>query len=243
MTQQVNLPGYNQRLLVVGKTGSGKTVAGGFHLSQMDFDIKPWIVIDFKGDPMLAAINYTGFLSPEDPPPIEPGLYIVRFRIDQQAELETMLWRVYNQGNVGLFVDEGYMIGEQNSFSKAFRGILTQGRSKNIPVIINSQRPVWLDVFTKSEANRMQVFHLNGEDDRKSMMKFLPSDQVDLEKRLANYHSVYYDIDADVAIELGPVPPPEQTVRLINERLAKLQQSQYADVIVPTPSTSRPKRI
>tara|TARA_R110000796_G_scaffold61138_1_gene141598 strand:- start:9274 stop:10002 length:729 start_codon:yes stop_codon:yes gene_type:complete len=242
MQQAVSLPGPNQRLLIVGRTGSGKTVAGGFHLSQSDFDLKPWTIIDFKGDEMLNAIQHTAYLSPNDMPPEKPGIYMLRMRVDQQDELEEYLWKVYNRGNHGLFADEGYMIGQGKQFSPAFRGILTQGRSKNIPVIINSQRPVWLDVFTKSEANKMQVFHLNGEDDRKAMSKFIPSDKADLEKRLAPYHSVYYDIDIDEAAELGPVPPPEVSLALINERLRAMKENQGTDVL-SDPTTNKPKRI
>lgn len=222
-SQQPTLPKGNQRSLVVGRTGSGKTVFGLYMLSQMDFDLKPWIIIDFKGDEHIGQINASPITWHTEVGGLLPGLYILRLDISQQTELETFLENVYRTGNTGLFVDEGYMIGEGYRHSKAFRAILTQGRSKNIGVILNSQRPVWLDMFTKSEANKIVMFHLNADKDRKTMAEFMPDDLgIDAYQRLDNFHSIYYDIDANVATTLGPSPPPLESVSLMNRRLSQM---------------------
>src|SRR5208337_1441473 len=69
------LPSDNDRTSIVGKTGSGKTTAGLFILSQNKFYKKmPWIIIDYKGDDMIAKIP-ARVIRPDANPPTEPGLY------------------------------------------------------------------------------------------------------------------------------------------------------------------------
>lgn len=235
MTQTVSLPAPNQRLLIVGRTGSGKTVAGLFHLSNTNFDEKPWIVIDFKGDENINAIRGLKRIRWDtDISKLKPGIYALSLMVDQQKELEAFLWNAYYTQNIGLFADEGYMIGQGSRYSPAFRTILTQGRSKNIGVIINSQRPVWLDVFSKSEANKMQIFHLNAAGDRKSMAEYI-GDKAgpDVQERLAPYHSIYYDVDSNTAIELSPVPPPAESIALIEARLDLMAQQENLQTVSP----------
>ena len=43
------------------------------------------------------------------------------------------MWEIWKRGGIGVYVDEGYMVGNNNP---AFRAILTQGRSKEIPAIV-----------------------------------------------------------------------------------------------------------
>jgi len=240
---EVSLGQPNQRVLIVGRTGSGKTVASLFHVSQANFDAKPWIMIDFKGDENFNAIRGVVYISPStDIYKLGPGLYILRLRVDQQADLEAFLWKCYERGNIGLIADEGYMIGQGARFSPAFRSILTQGRSKDIGVIVNSQRPVWLDVFAKSEANKIQIYHLNSVKDRNTIGEFL-GDTLgpDVQERLAPYHSIYYDIDTNTAIELGPVPAPDVSIATIEKRLALIRQS--TDIQTPTVRSRTIKRV
>ena len=231
----VSLPANNERILIVGRTGSGKTVFAIFVLSQADFDVKPWVIIDFKGDVNLRSIQGAEYLSLGDPVPEKPGIYLLCPHPDQKGEVEAFLWRIWEKENTGVFVDEAYMLGQGASFSTAFRAILTQGRSKNIGVIINSQRPVWLDMFAKTETNKFAMFHLNSANDRKVMAEISGNKgSLDVHEKLDKYHSIYYDIDTDTVIELGPAPSPEASLSLINLRLAQIKQARQNPQIAET---------
>lgn len=233
----VNLPGSDERLLIVGRTGSGKTYAALWHLSQVNFTEIPWIIIDFKGDKNINSIPLAEYITPDKPPPAKPGIFILRLQINQQADLEAFLWQVYARENIGLFIDEGYMIGTGSQYSPAFRAILTQGRSKQIPVIINSQRPKWLDVFTVSEADKLQVYHLNVAGDKKAIRDVI-GEGYNVDKTLAPYHSIYYDVSTDTSVEFSPVPDARDSIALINERLVLLNQS-YTDNLADAPAKPR----
>jgi hypothetical protein len=56
-----------------------------------------------------------------------------------------------------------------------------------------------------AEAEFIQVFQLNDARDRDTVQGFLPA-AVDIDKRLPDYHSYYYDVAADDVRVLRPVP-------------------------------------
>lgn len=214
----VRLPNDTSRTSIIGRTGSGKTFAGVWHLSQQNFDVMPWILLDFKGDPLLAqvaALQGAVTITLDDPVPTYPGLYIMRVLPNEKDALNTWLWKVWDTGYCGIYVDEGYMLSD----SDAFDAILTQGRSKHIPVIILSQRPVWLNRFVFSESNFFQVFHLNDRRDRRTVREFVPAN---LDARLEEYNSYYYDVGRDKLVKFQPVPDEASILASI---LAKLPKS------------------
>lgn len=218
------LPSPSQRILVLGRTGSGKTHMGLFQLSVRDYTERPWIIMNSKNDEDINSIEGAQELPLSAPVPDKPGIYIIRPLPDQDDDaLENMLWRVWQRGNTGLFIDEGYMIPKT---SKAFRAILTQGRSKKIPMVINSQRPVYLDRFAISEADFYQVFHMNDKRDRDIISQYLPD--ADLDRRLPKYHSLYYDVGEDQLTEFKPAPPMSSIQSTFRNRLGKLQEQQEA---------------
>lgn len=191
--------------MIVGRTGSGKTRAGIWHLSRRDLS-DPWILFDFKRDDLIARLPATE-IKLTDKLPKEGGLYVVRPNPseDDEALVEIMLMRCWARGNIGLYFDEGFMVPDE----KALRMILTQGRSLKIPVIMLSQRPVWLSRFAFSEADFFQLFDLNDQRDRKTIGSFMPTKA---QERLKPFHSWFYDVGKNELAVMLPVPSDDEII-------------------------------
>lgn len=217
---EVVSPTDSQHQVIVGRNGTGKTQAGIHQLSLRSYDQMPWIIFDFKGDELIGQIPKVRQLTLQSEIPSVPGLYVVHPRPGQEADVEAFLWKIHAHGNIGVYIDEGLMLGQHND---AFRAILTQGRSLRIPMIVLSQRPSWLDVFLFSEATYYQVFNLNKAEDRKKMMEVVPAD---IDGKLPEYHSYWYDVKRDITLVLKPVPESPRILGTFYRRLKELEERQ-----------------
>lgn len=183
-------------------------MAALWHLSRQDLSI-PWMVYDFKGDDHIAALpaQEVGL----DFVPDREGLYVVRPHPAQGEQVNAQLWKLWERGSVGLWVDEGYQLK-----GDAFDAILTQGRSLRIPVIVLSQRPVWLTRFAFSEADYIQVFHLTDKRDHATIQSFAP---IDMDIKIPKYNSWYYDVKEDNKSLFLPVPSERRIIDRLRDRL------------------------
>ena len=214
----MRLPNDKQRIAIVGRTGSGKTLAALWHLEHAGFVRQPWIILDYKGDPSIAMISRAKDIELPNVPR-EPGIYIARPHPDD-PRVAQMLERIWQRGNTGLYIDEGYMVSQSPDADPWFRALLTQGRSKHIPMIVLAQRPVWLNRFVFSESDFFQVFDLNHEKDRDTVESFVPPKSY---IKLPEYHSLYYDVGKNKVEYIAPVPDAVTTTAKIDEKLRQLR--------------------
>ncbi len=217
------LPSNSQSILLIGKNGSGKTRAAVWHLAQKDLANATWIIVNHKREAMINSIPGAKFLA-MDKRPDKKGVYIYQPRPDADDDAVTsLLWWIYETENVGLYLDEGYMVSPRDP---ALNSLYTQGRSKHIPVITLSQRPSRISRFAVSEAAFYQVFQLVDKRDRKTINEFLPLDLDDYMRPqngapriLRDYHSIYYDTSGDDPIIMAPVPDDDTILAQFADKL------------------------
>ena len=214
----MNFPNDTQHHSIIGANGSGKTQAAMWFLSRRNFLMKPWIIYDWKYEDLIAEIPDIQEISVFDKIPERPGLYVVHPEPDQTDEVDLQFRQIWEQENTGVYIDEGYMVG---SNSRAFRSLLSQGRSKHIPMIILSQRPAWMDRFVFTESQFFSVFRLQHKDDLKKVQEFIP---YDISERLPEFWSYYYDVKSNEIARMEPVPDRKLIIQTFNSRLARLKK-------------------
>ena len=220
MSDEIRLPGPTHKTAIVGRTGSGKTVAAVWLLSLSDFDERPWIVLDYKNDELLNSISRAELIGYDELPEL-PGIYILKVLPGDEDRVDQWFKSVWEREDLGILIDEGYMIDPRSQW---FNACLTQGRSKRISIIILSQRPVWLSRFVFSEADFFMVFNLTHSKDQDKVREYIQDDERQLlERPLAPFHSYFYDVGRKRLELFGPVPGDAELIASIDARLAYLE--------------------
>jgi hypothetical protein len=197
-------PGGDARTTVIGATGSGKTTCGLWLLSHQRFDKRPWLILDFKREPIFDVVGFPPIeeWSLQSKPPRQKGLYLISPLPTQLEAVEDFLWRVFERGNIGLYIDEASLMPDTG----AFQAILQQGRSKRIPVISCTQRPVSVARPVFTEAFYYCVYRVADKRDYKIVEGFVPAD---LSAPLPRYGWRWYDVERTRLLTMAPVPPPQ----------------------------------
>jgi hypothetical protein len=177
----------------------------------------PWVIANFKDDELLNRLPATQLDSLDLPKPkyMRSGLWMVRPDVDDYDGTEAMMTDLWRRTHVGLYVDEALPLSQPRH--PALRRILTQGRSRRIPVIACSQRPVDLDRYLFSESEFMSVMDLT--DDRETeRIRDMTGVQLDMSK-LPQFHSYYLDrLNKRLSI-LTPVPEYEAILDTFDSRM------------------------
>lgn len=210
----MNFPDDTEHHAIYGMNGSGKTVFALWCLAQRSFHRKPWIIIDFKRDPTIAQISRIEEVGINSRPPRSRGLYVVRPNpadVDE-GKVTEWLYKVWAQENTGIMIDEGYMF---KPLDRALRAVLTQGRSKHIPVIALSQRPAWVSPFIHSETSFKSVFFLQMPADLDKVRGWLPPCNPE---ELPPHHSYWYGVKKREFCLMGPCPDENEILDMFDQR-------------------------
>lgn len=208
-------PGGDSRTTVIGASGSGKTTCGVWLLSHMRFDRRPWVVIDTKREPIFDMVGMPPIrqLDVTDRPPRKPGtLWLISPRPDQDEQLERFLWRVWERENIGLFIDEASLMPD----GTAFRAILQQGRSKHVPVIACTQRPVDVKRALFSEASYFCIYRMADKRDYRTVEGFVPAN---LSEAQPPFFWRWYDVNRNQLLTMRPVPKPADVATQLRQAL------------------------
>jgi hypothetical protein len=217
--RQFAFPTIHDRVVVNGRTGSGKTHAGAWLLSEADFHRQPYVIVDFKREELFKQITRREQIDLDDALPTKPGIYHMTVLPTEIDALEEWLWKVWRQTHIGLFFDEGALLDKN---SGAMKAIQVTGRALCIPCYTLSQRPVGLGRHIFSEQNFYMGFHLNDARDRDTVAEWTPDYGIwegRQKLRLPKFHSRWYDVGADLSVELAPAPRAAHILQRFDERL------------------------
>lgn len=179
----------NERLTLIGKTGSGKT----YLARLLTLGIPRLVVFDPKGtfgDPKVMAAWRLENWSDTGARKLAEGK-AVRLRVppadfggDIFGHWIPYMEAIYRAGDCTLYIDEIYGVNKPGSMpSPELAALYTRGRELGIGVFGASQRPTLIPLFLLSEVEWLFCFRLLLEADQQRMMQLMkipPSgDQLD----------------------------------------------------------------
>lgn len=166
-------PKSNQRMLIVGTTGSGKSVLEQ-HLLRL---YSRTVVVDPKqtlGSGERGGGHLSGYALAKTPMQLATLARRhkhVQYRPDVKyqnlGDYERVFDWVYRRGQMVLGIDELYDVHEWNRPPASLRRILTSGRELGLGFIGCTQRPRGIDRRIITESEVFAVFHLRDEEDRR----------------------------------------------------------------------------
>lgn len=172
--------GPQDRTLIVGHTGSGKTtlalrlIAG--YRSLVVIDPKWRVTVPrggvIAGDPRVFAQWW--------PQRMRRVVYRPDPRDRDHADVEAVISRVLLYGRTALYIDEAMELSSVGRILPAYKRAITQGRELYVPVISASQRPVGIHNTILTEAEHCFAFKLTSSSDRDKLAAFYGDDAGDV---------------------------------------------------------------
>ncbi len=164
-------PKVDQRMMLTGATGTGKTTLARHLLAP----VKPLIVIDSKctyggkdGEPGFELVSTPSALRS-----LGSRAEFIQYRPDELHQSvddynEVYKW-CYRRGGIYVYTDEAFLVHHGSYAPDWLRACVTCGRELGIGMMHGTQRPRGIDLRLMTEAEIFVSFELRHRDDRKRM--------------------------------------------------------------------------
>lgn len=125
------------------------------------------------------------------------------FELANPEALDNYLVLLSKQKSTSIFIDEAYQFHSAAGRSgPGYTALLTRGRSRGLSLIVATQRPAWLSLFTFSESSYFFVYNLGLEKDRAKVREFVPLPK---DYKTETYHYWFYDALKDSLAYMLPI--------------------------------------
>ena len=168
-------PKGDERLVIVGATGTGKTTLA----RQLLASFPRIIVIDSKctyggkgGEPGFEMVS-----SPRGLKSLRSSVDFIQYRPDENHQTiddynEVYKW-CYRRQNLMVYTDEAFLVHHGSYAPDWLRACVTCGRELGIGMMTGTQRPRGIDLRLLTEAEVFIAFDLRHRDDRKRMAEMM----------------------------------------------------------------------
>lgn len=224
------IPAHDERGLVVGRTGSGKSQLTKFMLWHMPGSI----IYDTKGEgafdemgPVVKTVDDAFRVFAEEGDAVDhvvvrpPGHLLAYPMV-----LDDMLMEHYERGEgITAYIDEALQFHRNGRAGPGYVNLLTRGRSKGITTLTSTQRPAFLSLFALTEVDHIYVMRLQHHDDMQRVANILPD--YDKRERVPFYHIDYANAREETITRLPPIDIDYRPERVYRENTAGRARSEY----------------
>lgn len=216
----------DRRLLIVGKTGSGKSFLARYLLKQMEAAGYRVVIVDPKIDWMVEKReDGTRVQRPyseakgKRPGTVDNPVLIIDFKfhpeyrvmiihpVEWSDALGDFLRDILHEGNTIIYFDEGTQLVSANFVPIDFNIIESQGRSRDVGVWYGTQRSVRIPLLVKDQASIIILMRVTSLQDRQVLGPYMNAEAYPalVEEPLPPRYFWMYDDETDQTTLYAPL--------------------------------------